>query len=125
MRLTHPIASILEQQHQYDGHHHHNGYHNKCIDQGKQKGLTPTGSLILLEWNVDASRGKNECVYVYCGLAKERPLMKECPLMKEHAPPTYGPFSCIGQSYLNECPLWKELGVEFEKHSLKRYAYLS
>ena len=33
MRLAHLITPILEQQHQNDGHHHHNGYHNERIDQ--------------------------------------------------------------------------------------------
>jgi len=56
------------------------------------------------------------------GCQDQRSRGKERP-PKEHPPPTFGPISCIG-SKLNERPHRSELRVEFEKHILKRYAYL-
>ena len=56
------------------------------------------------------SNTMNKNPQYYHGLAKERP------------PPTFGQIFCIGSNFKR--PLWSELHVEFEKHSLKRYAYL-
>ena len=65
-----------------------------------------------------------------------RSLAKKGPFTQERPPPTFDPISCIGswtprsiihdrvKVYLNERPPWSELRVEFEKHSLERYAYL-
>ena len=56
---------------------------------------------------------------MYHSLAKERSLTKELhPLLLTH-------FSVYRvKVYLNEHPPWSEFRMEFEKHSLKRYAYL-
>ena len=58
------------------------------------------------------------CMYVYHSLAKEHPLTKECP------PLLWPNFLYRVKVYLNEHPPWSKLHVEFEKHSLKCYAYL-
>ena len=46
---SHPIAAIFEEADQYDSHDNHNGHHNEGVDQSKEKGLSSTAGLILIE----------------------------------------------------------------------------
>ena len=64
-------------------------------------------------------------ILLFCNILGNIMILKYRSLVKEWPTPTFGPISCIGSKFMNERQSWSELRMEFEKHSLKRYAYLT